>query len=180
MPKELKGQSGSEVFEILAHEHADMLTAYLRSLLGAEPSVDDIFQQAMLTAWRRLGDYDRSRPFGPWLRGIAQRLVLEHHRLSRSRPATTDPAVLTELDRRFDQVAALPGDTFHERVERLRTCLGKLPETMRHAIEMVYQRGLMLAAVADAVGSSKEAVKKRVQRGRQMLAECLRLGGIES
>lgn len=153
-----------------------MLTAYLRSLLGADSSVDDIFQQSMLVAWRRLDAYDRSRPFGPWLRGIAQRLVLEHHRRGRARPATTDPGVLAELDLRFECVATGRGDCFRDRAERLLACLARLPDAMRHAIEMVYARGLLITAAADALGASEEAVKKRVQRGRQLLAECLRGG----
>lgn len=167
------------VFEILVREHADMLTAYLRSLLGRDSSVDDIFQQTMLVAWRRLGDYDRSRPFGPWLRGIAQRLVLEHHRKRLSRPMSTDPQVLAELDTRFDDLSKLSGDTFRERVDRLRECLSKLPEATRHAIELVYARGLLIATAAESLGSGEEAVKKRVQRGRQLLAECLVSGTIE-
>ena len=169
-------QTGREVFEILARENTDMLTAYLRSLIGADPSVDDLFQQSMLVAWRRLADYDRKRPFGPWLRGIAQRLVLEHRRRAAGRPRVIDPLVLVELDRRFDALAAQPGDTFRERAERLHSCLAKLPDAMRHAIEMIYARGLLIAAAATALGSSEEAVKKRVQRARQLLAECILAG----
>ena len=172
--------SGRQVFEILAREHADMLTAYLRSLIGNDSSLDDLFQQAMLVAWRRLGDYDRSRPFGPWLRGIAQRLVMEHRRKSASRAVVMDPAVLAELDRRFDELAASPGDTFRERAGRLVGCLAKLPEAMRHAIELVYARDMLMAAAAVALDASEETVKKRVQRGRQMLAECLRTAGANS
>lgn len=168
--------SGKAVFEILVREHADMLSAYLRSLVGNDPALDDLFQQTMLVAWRRLDDYDRSRPFAPWLRGIAQKLVLEHHRRGRARATATDPAILAELDLRYDRLAALPGDTFRDRADRLLSCLGKLPEAMRHAIEMVYARGLLLAAAADALDSSEEAVKKRVQRGRRLLADCIRNG----
>lgn len=173
MSDEAPGQSGREVFEILVREHADMLTAYLRSLTGPRAAVDDLFQQAMLVAWRRLKDYDRSRPFGPWLRGIAQRLVLEHHRKGRAAAICLDPVVLAELDVRFERVAALPGDTFRERAERMTSCLEKLPEAMRRAIDLVYARGLLISAAAESLGASEEAVKKRVQRGRQLLAECI-------
>lgn len=170
--------SGREVFEILAREHADMLTAYLRSLIGADPSVDDIFQQSMLVAWRRLGDYDRSRPFGPWLRGIAQRLVMEHHRKGKARPATTDPSVLAELDLRFNDLNRAPGDTFRERASRLVDCMTKLPDAMRQALELVYARGLLIISAAESMGATEEATKKRVQRGRQLLAECIRSGEV--
>lgn len=169
-----EGPSGRQVFEILAREHADMLTAYLRSLVWSASSVDDLFQETMLVAWRRLADYDASMPFGPWLRGIAQRLVLEHHRKGRARPTTTDPAVLVELDRRYEDLSHAPGDTFRERADRIMNCLQRLPDHMRDAIEMVYVRGMLMAAVAQSLGSSEEAVKKRVQRGRQLLADCVR------
>lgn len=165
--------SARDLFEILVREHADMVTAYLRSLLGRSSAVDDIFQRVMLTAWRRLDDYDRSRPFGPWLRGIAHRLVLEHYRTSKSAPACMDPAVIGELDRRFERLGSAPGDTFREKADRLQDCVSKLPDAMREAIEHVYARGMLFNAAALALGSGEEALKKRVQRARALLAECL-------
>lgn len=175
-PMDSGPQDARMVFEILVREHADMLEAYLRTLLGRDSSVDDIFQEAMLVAWRRLKDYDRTRPFAPWLRGIAQMLVLEHGRKSRARPLTTDPAVLVEIDRRFELLGRAPGDTFRDRADRLLQCITRLPEAMRQAIELVYARNLSLAAAASSVGASKDAVMKRVQRARQLLAECLGVG----
>ncbi len=170
------GPSGREVFEILAREHSDMLMAYVRSLVGADSAADDLFQQTLLVAWRRLGDYDRSRPFGPWLRGIAQRLVMEHHRRGRARAMSTDPAVLAELDVRYEELERSKGDSFRERSSRLLDCLRRLPEAMRASIELVYTRGMLIAAAARALGANEESVKKRVQRGRQLLAQCVREG----
>lgn len=153
-----------------------MLEAYLRSLVSSSSSIDDLFQETMLVAWRRLGVYDRSRPFGPWLRGIAQVLVLEHARKGRARPLTTDPEVLVHIDRRFDLLGSAPGDTFLEKVDRLWACLAKVPDHLREALELVYGRDMTAAAAADSVGASREAFWKRVQRGRQMLAECMGVG----
>lgn len=174
------GPSARQVFEILAREHADMLTAYLRSLVRTPSAVDDLFQETMLVVWRRLGDYDNAQPFGPWMRGIAQRIVMEHHRRGRASAATIDPAVLAELDRRYEDLARLPGDTFRERAERITKCLARLPEHMRAAIEMVYMRGMVMAGAAVALDASEEAIKKRVQRGRQLLAECVRTGEVRA
>jgi len=47
-----------------------MLTVFLRSRVNDEAAVDDLFQETMLVAWKRLDDCDLSRPFGPWLRGL--------------------------------------------------------------------------------------------------------------
>jgi RNA polymerase sigma-70 factor (ECF subfamily) len=169
------GPSGREVFEILARENADMLSAYLRSLLGSDAALDDLFQEALVVAWRRLPEYDRQRPFGPWLRGIARHLVMEHHRKGRVRAATIDDAVLEALDSRFEGFAR-SGEGFRQRTEQLLGCLGRLPEAMREAVELVYARGLMLKQIALAVGAAEETIKKRVQRARAALAECLHEG----
>lgn len=164
--------SAKQVFEILVHEHADMLAAYLRSLVFASEVVDDLFQETMMVAWRRLGDYDRSRPFGPWLRGIAGTLVMEHRRKSAKGFMCCEPEVLAALDRRFDEIAKLPGDSFRGRIERMKECLGKLPAKLRESIELAYVRGMLIRQIAEALGTGEEAIKKRVQRAREALALC--------
>ena len=167
--------SAREVFEILVREHADMLVTYLRSLLRSTDAVDDLFQETMLTAWQRLDDYDRSRPFGPWLRGIARNLVA---RLRDRRPevlVSCEPEVLDGLEDRFFRLARFPNE-FRDLAERLETCLAQLPGRIGPAIKLVYREGFSLRKVAERLGASEEAVKKRIQRGRQILAQCLRAG----
>jgi putative ABC transport system ATP-binding protein len=86
------GPDAADVFAILVREQSERLLAYLRASVPAS-SVDDIFQETVLVAWRRLGDYDRSRPFGAWMRGIARNMVLDFwSRAGRERP--TDDALL--------------------------------------------------------------------------------------
>ncbi len=71
-----------DLFETLVREHAEMLTAFIRGTVRDGSLVDDIFQETMLTAWRRLDEYDKQRPFGSWLRGIAARVQLAAYRKS--------------------------------------------------------------------------------------------------
>jgi RNA polymerase sigma-70 factor (ECF subfamily) len=171
------GTNGRAVFEILVREHADMLMAYLRTLMGPDSSIDDVFQEVLLVAWRRLEECDRTQVFGAWLRGIAQVLVMEHCRKARRRPVVTAPEILVEIDRRFDDMTRQAGESFRERTERLLGCVGKLPEAMREALDLVYGRGLAIAAAAQSIGASEEGMKKRVQRARQLVAECLGISG---
>ena len=79
-----------KAFEILARENSRMLIVYLRSLVQDEAAIDDLFQETMVVAWRRLDECDLDRPFGPWLRGIASRLVMAHYRKKKAEPVSAN------------------------------------------------------------------------------------------
>ncbi|HMN95805.1 MAG TPA: sigma-70 family RNA polymerase sigma factor [Phycisphaerales bacterium] len=164
-------------FEILIREHSEMLMAYLRSLVDDEEIVEEAFQQAVIDTWRSLDQFDRSRPFGPWLRGIARHRMLV---LLRSRGRLRRR--LAEFERvvaaRFALLEQRSGDTFAERLAALRECLAALPDGQRDAIDLVYARERDTRAAATALGLDWETVRKRVQRARGALAECLRARGI--
>jgi RNA polymerase sigma-70 factor (ECF subfamily) len=88
-----------------------MLTVFLRSRVNDEAAVDDLFQETMLVAWKRLDDCDLSRPFGPRLRGIAHRLVMAHYRRQNRLPLALPDEVLELVDEHFENIQARPGDT---------------------------------------------------------------------
>jgi RNA polymerase sigma-70 factor (ECF subfamily) len=137
--------------------------------------VDDLFQETMIVAWRRLEDYDRERPFGPWLRGIAARLVIRHRRLHGRDLLNCEPAVLEALQHHMSELERRRADTFRERAGQLRTCLQKLPRNLRDVVELGYGQELLLRQIALALGATEEAVKKRMQRARHLLLECLQM-----
>ena len=77
-----------ELFEILVREHEGKLRSFVGALVRDPGAMDDLVQESFLIAWRNLDRYDRKLPFGPWLRGIARRLCLAHHR--KGAAATSD------------------------------------------------------------------------------------------
>lgn len=161
------------LFEILVRENADSLTAFLRSSVRDEASADDLFQETMLIAWRKIGEYDRNRPFGAWLRGIAKRLVLAHWRKSARVMPLSNERVLDYLDRRVAQVDRQPGDTLDEKIAALRECIERLTPLYREPIELHYRQRGTTEWIAAQLATTKDAVQKRLQRARVQLAECL-------
>lgn len=162
-----------DLFEILVREHADMLMVYLRSAVRDSCAADDLFQETLLVAWRNLDRFDRSRPFGPWLRGIAGRLVLAHYRKGARGPLLCDQAALEQLDRRVSGLESLRGDTLDEKLEGLRKCLELLPEPYQQAIRLRYLEELRGERLAQRLAVSLENMKKRLQRAREKLLDCL-------
>jgi RNA polymerase sigma-70 factor (ECF subfamily) len=163
-----------DLFEILVREHADMLRAFLLAAVRDAATVEDLAQESFLVAWRNLHRYDRRLPFGPWVRGIATKLVLNRRRrLGRALVTFCAEPDLQRLDHDFERFQALPGDTFDEKLEVLRACLRGLSGPQRETIALHYEHGLHCKEIAVRLGIGFEAVKKHLQRGRAALYRCM-------
>lgn len=166
------------VFEILVRENTDMLVTYLRAVVWNSAVVDDLFQETMLVAWRRLHEYDQTRPFGPWLRGIAARLVMDHARRAKRDLMVCDENVIEYLDRQVQHISQGSGDTWEEKIAALRDCIAALPEVNKQAIQLRYLEGQATDRVAGLLNVTLEAIKKRLQRARAQLLACLQRKGV--
>ena len=163
-----------ELFEILVRENMDMVRAFLLAQVRDASLADDLLQDAFLIAWKNLDRYDRTRPFGPWLRGIAGKLVLSHRRkVARSKVFACDDDALEFFEHEFARLQELEGDNFDEKMAALRQCMEGLTDKQRETIEMHYEGGLQCKDIAPKLGMGLEAVKKHLQRGRAALLRCL-------
>lgn len=162
-----------EVFEILCREHAPMLSVYLRAAVHDAAEEDELFQRTLISAWQSLDRFDRSRPFGPWLRGIAANHVLAWRRSRRRAPASLEQEFLETLAVSAASLEQRAGDTLDERLESLRECVARLPEDAREMLRLRYTEELDGPAMAARLSVTVEAIKKRVQRARTALATCL-------
>jgi RNA polymerase sigma-70 factor (ECF subfamily) len=140
--------------------------------------VDDLFQEAMLVAWRRLHEYDRARPFGPWLRGIAARLVMAHARKAKRDVMVCDQTVVEYLDQQIQRISQRSGDCWDEKVAALRECLAALPDLPKQVIFLRYMDGHTVEGIAGLLDVKREAIKKRLQRARGLLLDCLQRKGV--
>ncbi len=166
------------IFAALVHEHADMLLAYIRATVHDPGSVDDIFQETMLVAWRRFDDYDPARPLAGWLRGIARKLILAHFSRLKKRPVYCHDTVLQALDARLEHIDRQKGDTWTDKIAALDICLEHLPPVLHQCIDLFYREQKKTEEIAENVKATRESVKKRLQRARALLADCLRRKGV--
>ncbi|AWB65603.1 RNA polymerase factor sigma-70 [Saccharobesus litoralis] len=162
-----------QVFEILMRENSQMLLTYLRATAKAPHLVDEIFQETMVTAWHKLDEFDSSRPFAPWLRGIAKNHLLCHYRKSKREMLLCNDEVLDFLEQHIHALEQTPGDSWDDKIAPLKDCIEQLPDKYRQAVEVRYiqEQKPMLAKLQLAI--SAEALKKRLQRAKQVLFDCL-------
>jgi RNA polymerase sigma-70 factor (ECF subfamily) len=166
------------LFDILVRQHAEMLNAFIHTFAFEKSTVDDVFQETIITAWKRIDEFDRSRPFGPWLRGIARNHILSSARKNRRYRTHLTELMQQRIALQFDKVDQTAGDSFSQRISELHDCIARLKEDAHEAIDLVYVRGLDAAAAAKALGTTDETFRKRLYRARLALAECLRTKSI--
>jgi RNA polymerase sigma-70 factor len=173
MLKKGKNTEAKAVFEILVRENQAMLMTYLRAVVRDQSVVDDLFQETMLVVWQKLDDYDHSRPFGSWLRGIAAKLVMAHFRKAKSDIMILESETLEYLSCQLQHISERPGDTWDEKIAALKQCIELLPEDYRRAINLRYFEQHSAQQVAAATQAAVETIKKRLQRARAQLFNCL-------
>jgi RNA polymerase sigma factor (sigma-70 family) len=153
------------------------LMAFLRASVFDQSSADDLFQETMIVAWQKIGEYDRTRPFGAWLRGIAKLIVLAHFRNTAREIPCPQEHVLAHIDRQISQIDRRPGDTFDEKID---ACVSRLSPEYREPIDLHYQQSRTADWIANSLATTKEAIQKRLQRARIQIANCLQRKGIFS
>ena len=158
------------VFETLVREHISSVRAFLLSSVRNAAQAEDLVQEAFLTAWSNLARYDRTLPFGPWVRGIACRLLWNHRRkLGRSRVTFLEDDDLQALEGQFTRFDRVVGDTLVDKVDALRSGMQRLTDLQRQVIDLHYEHNLPCAEIATRLGIGSESVKKHLQRGRAAL-----------
>jgi RNA polymerase sigma-70 factor len=170
----VKETEAKAVFEILVRENQAMLMTYLRAVVKDGALIDDLFQETMLIAWQKLDEYDHSRPLGPWLRGIAAKLIMAHFRKAKSDIVVFDDETLEYLSQQVQYISERSGDTWDEKIAALTHCIEALSDHHRQAIKLRYFEQTPPSKIAATAKTSVETIKKRLQRARAELLDCLR------
>lgn len=150
-------------------KHQDDLRAFLCSIVRDRHACDDLFQEVALTLWRKFDEYDPSRSFGAWARGIAYRKVLQGFEKARKLPVPLSPEALQAVLDAYDK-----SETEHTAARSaLIACLKNLPEKSRRLVVLRYEQSLQLAEIAELLHSTADAVHKALSRIRAALRTCV-------
>jgi RNA polymerase sigma-70 factor (ECF subfamily) len=145
---------------LLAPLH-DRARATARRLCRCNAEGDDLFQEAALRAFDRLGDLRDESRFRSWFFAILLSVHRERHRRDfwrRFLPLqdASEPTRPAEADR-------------VDGAERMARALGTLSPKEREAIVLFELEGFTLDEIAGAQGDSLSAVKSRLARARERL-----------
>ena len=156
-----------EAFGVIHDRFQTRLLAYVRRMLppGVRNNAEDVLQDVFLRAYGALRADERPIALKAWLYRVAHNRCIDE--LRRPGPQPTE-IVEQEGDPRLDPALAAER---RERLRRLVTDLGRLPEQQRSALLMRELEGFSYKELGDALDVSQPAVKSLLVRARMGLAE---------
>ena len=156
-------------FENLVDAHGrDVLNVALR-VTRSEETAKDVHQEVFLAIWRRWDRYDDQQNWGAYLYRVTVRKALE---LTRRRQP-----VSVALDDRESQDRGSSPDIrlrLDELQQKLTDSLAKLPKRQAEVFVLSRIEGLDHAAIAEALGCSRNTVRVSLHRAIKQLARELR------
>jgi RNA polymerase sigma-70 factor (ECF subfamily) len=140
-------------------------------MLGDAGEAEDAAQEAFLRAYQHLERYDNTRPFKTWLLSIASNYCIDRLRkrrltwLSIEEPLPPHPSLTSAEGEPED--AALTG----ERHAAIQAMLTELAPEYRAAVVLRYWYDMSYTEIAEMLETTESAIKSRLFRARQSLAE---------
>jgi len=142
----------------------------------------DCMQDAMLKAWRAIGQYRGDCALETWLYRIAATVCLDFLRRQKRLPVTESADEMAETGVQPVDASPTPDEALlnAESNEQLRAAIDSLPGDMRTALILYALEGQPYEAIAQTTNASIGTVKSRISRARQKIALFLSENGNKS
>ncbi len=162
-----------EAFAELVYSFQDAVYNLCYRLLGERTEAEDAAQEAFLKAYSHLRRYDTERPFKTWILTIASNLCIDRLRKRRATFVSIDEPIPATLSLASDDPQPEQMALLNERSRRIQSMLNELPEDYRAAVVLRYWYDYSYAEIAEILETTESAIKSRLFRARQMLADKL-------
>lgn len=165
----------AELFELLLRRHNQRIYRAVCAVLQNRDEAEDVMQQAYVSAFRNLRQFEGRAAFSTWMTRIALREAFARNRKLVAMPQP--PSALRQEER----VRSLPqpGPDPEQRVvtsdlmNHVEAEVAALPEAYRSVFMLREIEGLSTEETAECLDLSVDVVKTRLHRARGMLRDAL-------
>ena len=166
-----------QAFERLVRQYGGRMLATARRVLSNDHDAQDAVQEAFLSAFRAIDQFNGDAKLSTWLRRIVINAALMKIRSRRRKPEETIEELLPHFDVQGHWASEIShwtasSDELLQRKETralVRQCIDRLPETYRAIVVLRDIEELDTEEVASLLGITANAVKIRLHRARQAL-----------
>jgi RNA polymerase sigma-70 factor, ECF subfamily len=142
---------------------------YIVTLMPNRSDAEEVFAQTTLVLWEKWSQFDPTRNFVSWASGVAHYEILKYRAKPERRwEGLTEQAIAAVSAERDKSQHILD-----QRSKALLRCIEQLKEWQRRLLETCYSSATSIAAIAQQMGKTPNAVSLRMRRIRQVLHDCV-------
>jgi len=166
-----------EAFAEIVYSFTDAVYNLCYRMLSNREEAEDAAQETFIRAHRALSSYDPSRSFKTWLLSIASNHCIDRIRKRRVQYLSLDDPIASEatLSLSSDEPTPEEATLDRERERLIGRLMNELPGEYRAAVVLRYWYDYSYQEIAEALSTTESAIKSRLFRARQMLADRLEL-----
>jgi RNA polymerase sigma-70 factor (ECF subfamily) len=167
-------QGNQDAFAELVYTYQNAVYNLCYRMLGERGEAEDAAQEAFLRAYLNLNRYDPTRSFKTWLLSIASNYCIDRLRRRRLQwLSLDDEPVADRLALHSDDPEPESATLTHEHSQALQDMLNELSPDYRAVVVLRYWYDYSYTEIAHIMDTTESAVKSRLFRARQALAEKL-------
>ena len=166
-------------FERLVTPHEQTIWRVCWHYTHHQQDAQDCMQEAMLKAWRAIGQYRGDCALETWLYRIAATVCVDFLRRQKRLPETESADELAESGVQPVDASPTPDEAAirAESADNIRAAIDSLPGDMRTVIILYALQGQPYEAIAQATNTAVGTVKSRLNRARQKITKFLSESG---
>jgi len=146
-----------------------VVAAYLNSVIPDSHAADDLLQETAVVLFRKIDEYEPSRPFVAWALGVARNEVLAARRAHARGRLAYHSDVMEMVADAYEEMAP----ELDERLGALRGCLQKVRGRERELVRLRYEESLKPGQIARRLSMVASTVRGMLTRIRDALAHCV-------
>lgn len=159
-------------FSSEANEIYAAVRRFVGSRIANAATADDLTQEVLLKAHRRLPQIRDPRRLMGWVIQIARNTLIDHFRRVKQLEPIDDQRLAEEVDQ-YDATEVEEAQLREALFRCVRSIVQNLPQKYREALTLTLYDGLTQAELAKMLGLSVSAAKSRVQRARAMTRDAV-------
>lgn len=182
-PARLPAEMNGAELNLLFAECIPRLSRTARRMLRNQQDSEDVMQDCLLLAYRKLDQFEERASFSTWLHSILRNAATRYYRRVNAHPTGSIEDMLLDAEGDLGQWEVVdskpdPEQNYvsEERSAIFRGVLRTLPTHYQNVLYQFYAMGLCETDAARMLGISVAALKTRLHRGRILLMRRLRRG----
>ncbi|MCM8526790.1 MAG: RNA polymerase sigma factor, partial [Lentisphaeraceae bacterium] len=158
-------------FSELISRHQNKVFVFLVVRVNNRHEAEDLTQEAFLTAYKKIKDFQTDQPVLPWLRGIALNLLRNYWRKKKAVASGGHEELQILVDQQIDQNTDSNEEPYL--IELMLSCLSETDSNSKELIQLRYKEEKPISELKNIFNLNHSTLTMRLHRIRDELKKCI-------